>query len=61
MNHLDRYHAEYLKQFYGVNIDDPTMYHLTIDATALDNDACVSLLIVASHALGSERPARASR
>ena len=51
MRHLDRYHAEYLKQFYGVNIDDPTMYHLTIDATALDNDACVSLLVAAAHAL----------
>ena len=51
MNHLDRYHADYLKQFYGVNIDDPTMYHLTIDATALDNDACVSLLVVAAHAM----------
>jgi hypothetical protein len=53
MNHLDRYHAEYLKQFYGVNIDDPTMYHLSIDATALDNDACVSLMVAASHALGA--------
>jgi hypothetical protein len=53
MNHLDRYHAEYLKQFYGVNIDDPTIYHLTIDATAFDNDACVSLMVAASHALGA--------
>jgi hypothetical protein len=53
MNHLDRYHAEYLKQFYGVNIDDPTMYHLTIDATALDNDACVSLMVAAAHALSA--------
>ena len=53
MRHLDRYHAEYLKQFYGVNIDDPTMYHLTIDATALDNDACVSLMVAASHALAA--------
>jgi hypothetical protein len=52
MNHLDRYHAEYLKQFYGVNIDDSTMYHLTIDATALNTDACVSLLVAAAHALG---------
>jgi hypothetical protein len=52
MNHLDRYHAEYLKQFYGVSINDPTLYHLTIDATALNNDACVSLMVAASHALG---------
>jgi hypothetical protein len=51
MNHLDRYHAEYLKQFYGVSINDPTNYHLTIDSTALDNDACVSLMVAAAHAL----------
>jgi Cytidylate kinase-like family len=51
MRHLDRYHAEYLKQFYSVNIDDPTIYHLTIDATALGNDACVSLLVAAAHSL----------
>ncbi len=51
MKHLDRYHADYLKQFYGVNIDDPAMYHLMIDATALDSDACVSLMVAASHAL----------
>jgi cytidylate kinase len=53
MHHLDRYHAEYLKQFYGVDIDDPSRYHLTIDATAFDNDACVSLMVVAAHALGA--------
>jgi cytidylate kinase len=52
MAHLDRYHAEYLKQFYGVNIDDPALYHLMIDATALGPDACVSLIIAAAHSIG---------
>jgi cytidylate kinase len=51
MAHLDRYHAEYLKQFYGVNIDDPTLYHLMIDATTLNPDACVSLIIAATHSI----------
>jgi cytidylate kinase len=51
MAHLDRYHAEYLKQFYGVDIDDPALYHLMIDATALNPDACVSLIIAAAHAI----------
>jgi Cytidylate kinase-like family len=51
MHHLDRYHGEYLKQFYGVDIDDPTLYHLTLDATALDSDTCVSLIVAAAHAL----------
>jgi cytidylate kinase len=53
MAHLDRYHAEYLKQFYGADIDDPALYHLVIDATALNPDACVSLIIAAAHSLGS--------
>jgi hypothetical protein len=51
MNHLDRFHADYLKQFYGIKIDDPTNYHVTIDTTAFDNDACVSLVVAAAHAL----------
>ena len=50
MNHLDRFHADYLKQFYGIKIDDPTNYHVTIDTTAFDNDACVSLMVAAAHA-----------
>jgi cytidylate kinase len=51
MEHLDRYHAEYLKQFYGVNIDDPALYHVMVDATTLHPDACVSLIIGAAHAM----------
>jgi hypothetical protein len=51
MDRLDCYHAEYLKQFYGVEVDDASAYHLTIDATSLDCDACVSLIITATHAL----------
>ena len=57
--HLDRYHAEYLKQFYGADIDDPAIYHLMIDATALHPDACVSLIVAAADAIrtqGSSRP-----
>jgi len=53
MVRLDRYHAEYLKQFYGAEINDPALYHLMIDATALDPDACVSLIVAAAHAIGS--------
>ena len=51
MAHLDRYHADYLKQFYGVHINDPALYHLMIDATALDQDACVSLIVAAAHSI----------
>jgi cytidylate kinase len=48
---LDRAHAAYLKQFYGVDIDDPTLYHLRIDSTAMPLDTCVELIVVAASAL----------
>jgi hypothetical protein len=44
---LDRAHADYLRQFYDVNIDDPGLYHLTIDATAFDTDVCVTMIELA--------------
>ena len=51
MRRLDRYHAEYLRQFYGVDIDDPTLYQLTIDATTMDTDACVALIDLAARSI----------
>jgi len=51
MRRLDRYHADYMREFYDVDIDDPALYHLTIDATALDVDACVELIVTAARAI----------
>ncbi len=51
MRRLDRYHADYLREFYDVDIDDPALYHLTIDATALDVEACVALIVTAAGAI----------
>lgn len=52
MRRLDRYHGEYLRRFYDVDIDDPALYHLAIDATTFDTEACVDLLTRAARALG---------
>jgi cytidylate kinase len=30
---LDRAQSDYLRQFYAADINDPSLYHLTIDAT----------------------------
>jgi len=51
MRRLDRYHADYMRAFYDVDIDDPALYHLTIDATALDVGPCVELIVTASRAI----------
>jgi cytidylate kinase len=47
---LDRTHADYLRQFYDVDIRDPGLYHLMIDATAFDADVCIDLIVAAVEA-----------
>ncbi len=47
---LDRAHADYLRQFYDVDILDPGLYHLAIDATAFDADVCIDLIAAAAEA-----------
>jgi len=52
----DRARREYVRDFYGVDGDDPRMYHLVLDAVAFGVDACVALIVHASnHRNGSER------
>ncbi|HTU98269.1 MAG TPA: cytidylate kinase-like family protein [Solirubrobacteraceae bacterium] len=48
---LDRTHADYLRQFYDVDILDPALYHLTIDATAFDVELCIELIASTAEAL----------
>jgi hypothetical protein len=51
MRRLDKTHAAYMKKFYGASLDDPRLYHLVIDTTALDLDACVEMIALAAGAL----------
>jgi Cytidylate kinase-like family len=51
MRHVDRAHAEYARHFYGVDLNDPSLYHLVIDSTAIATDACVELIATAARAL----------
>jgi Cytidylate kinase-like family len=48
---FDRAHADYLKQFYDADINDPALYHAIIDSTAFTFDACVDLIALAVEAL----------
>jgi cytidylate kinase len=48
---LDRTHAEYTRQFYGVEIKDCSLYHLVIDSTAIATDACVELIALGADSL----------
>ncbi|HLI59667.1 MAG TPA: cytidylate kinase-like family protein [Solirubrobacteraceae bacterium] len=51
MRRLDRYHADYMREFYDVDIDDPALYHVTLDATALDVQACVDVIVTVAEAI----------
>jgi cytidylate kinase len=48
---LDRTHDAYLREYYGTDIHDPSLYHLVVDSTALPIEACVELVLVAAEHL----------
>lgn len=46
----DQARIEYVQRAYGVDGTDSSLYHLTLDSTAFDLDACVELIVAASQA-----------
>jgi cytidylate kinase len=48
---VDRARAQYVRRLYGADIDDPALYHLEIDSTALPLDACADIIVAAYSAL----------
>jgi cytidylate kinase len=44
----DRARVDYVRRRYGVDPDDPGLYHLRIDSTALDLDTCVDVVVAAA-------------
>lgn len=44
----DRTRIGYVRHAYGADGEDPGLYHLMIDSTALDLDTCVDLIVAAS-------------
>lgn len=46
----DRTRIGYVQRAYGVSGEDPSLYHLMLDSTALDLAACVELIVTAAEA-----------
>lgn len=44
---VDRARAQYVRRLYNVDIDDPSLYQLQIDSTAVPLDACADLIAAA--------------
>ncbi|HZU60407.1 MAG TPA: cytidylate kinase-like family protein, partial [Solirubrobacteraceae bacterium] len=53
MRRLDRTQAEYGRQLYGMDIGDPSLYHLVIDSTSVEVEACVDVIARAARSLVS--------
>lgn len=53
LTRLDRAQADYVRQFYGADIHDCGLYHLVIDSTTVELDACVELIARAAEAVVS--------
>jgi cytidylate kinase len=51
---LDLTHDAYLKQFYGADTRDPSLYHLMLDSTVLPVHTCVDIIETAARALAIE-------
>jgi hypothetical protein len=60
LRQFDRTHAAYLQQLYGVDIRDSTLYHLVLDSTCIELDACVEIIVRAAHAFAAGPRAGAS-
>ena len=46
----DRTRFRYVRSAYGVEGEDPALYHLMLDSTAVDLDTCVDLIVMAAQA-----------
>jgi cytidylate kinase len=44
----DRTRMSYVRRVYGVDGEDPRLYHVMLDSTALSVDACVEIIVAAS-------------
>ena len=56
----DRARRDYVRSLYGVDGDDPSLYHVRIDAISIGVDLCVDFIVAASESLArAATPTRA--
>ncbi|MDQ3822232.1 MAG: cytidylate kinase-like family protein [Actinomycetota bacterium] len=57
----DRARRAYVRSAYGVDGDNPALYHLVIDAVALGVDVCVELIVAAAQARAQQETTSGER
>jgi hypothetical protein len=50
---FDRTHAAYLQKFYGVDIGDCSLYHVMLESTRIEFEACVEMIVRAARSLAA--------
>jgi cytidylate kinase len=58
MRQVDAAREQYVRRLYRCSVDDPGLFHLQIDSTALALDACAELIVAAYRSLLASRAAR---
>jgi cytidylate kinase len=48
---VDRARAQYVRRLYGADIDDPALYHLQLDSTAVQLDTAAAIIVAAFRGL----------
>jgi cytidylate kinase len=58
---VDRARAHYVRRLYGVDIDDPEVFHLQLDSTSIPFDTCIDIIASAytAYRATSGRPSTA--
>ncbi len=57
---VDRARAQYVRRLYHADLDDPALYHLQLDSTALPLDTCAEVIAAAYRGMLSAGPGEAA-
>jgi len=55
MKQVDAAREQYVRRLYRCSADDPALFHLHVDSTALALDACAELIVAAYRSLTASR------
>lgn len=58
---VDAARAQYVKRLYGCDIDDPRLYDVQLDSTALSVETCVAIVVTAYRGLTGQSPSTRDR
>jgi cytidylate kinase len=50
MHRVDRFRRAYIETLYGVDVNDPGLFHLVLDSTAIPLENCLELIVAAAAA-----------